>query len=42
MVNAGAMMMHRSGKVAFTREYARQQKEFEQRAIKEFIARHGG
>ncbi len=40
MLEAGALMMRRSPKSAFLREYTLQQEELAQRNVKEFIARH--
>ena len=40
LLTAGALMMKRSPKAAFLREYTVQQEELARQAVKEFIARH--
>jgi len=40
LLEAGALMIRRSPKAAFMREYTLQQEEFARQAVKEFIARH--
>jgi hypothetical protein len=42
LLTAGALMMRRSPRAAFLREYTREQEERARQAVKEFIARHGG
>jgi hypothetical protein len=42
LLAAGALMMRRSPRAAFLREYTREQEERARQAVKEFIARHGG
>lgn len=42
LLAAGALMMRRSPKAAFLREYTRQQEDLAQRAVKEFLIRHAG
>jgi hypothetical protein len=39
---AGALMMRRSPKAEFLRQYAQEEKNRSRQAIKEFIARHAG
>jgi hypothetical protein len=39
---AGALMLRRSPKAAFLREYTLEQEQRAQQAVKEFLARHGG
>jgi hypothetical protein len=41
LLAAGALVIERSPKSAFLREYAREQEDAAQQAIKEFLARHG-
>ncbi len=41
LLTAGALMMRRSPRAAFLRDYTREQEELARQAIKEFIARHG-
>jgi hypothetical protein len=41
LLAAGALMMQRSPKAAFLREYSLQQEEQARRAVKEFLAGHG-
>jgi hypothetical protein len=41
LLAAGALMMRRSPKVAFLREYALEQENRARRAIQEFVKRHG-
>ena len=40
LLSAGALMMRRSPKAAFLREYTLEQEDLAQQAVKEFIARH--
>ena len=40
LLAAGALMMRRSPKSAFLRDYTLEQEELAHRAVKEFIARH--
>lgn len=42
MLSAGALLMRRSPKAEFMRQYALEQEELAQKAIKEFVARHAG
>jgi hypothetical protein len=41
ILSAGALLMSRSPKAAFLREEALAQEELAQKAVKEFISRHG-
>jgi hypothetical protein len=41
LLAAGALMIERSPKAAFLREYTRQQEDQARQAVKEFLARHG-
>lgn len=40
MLAAGALLLRRSPKAAFMREYTLQQEELSRQAIREFVARH--
>ena len=40
LLAAGALMMRRSPKAAFLREYTQQQEDRARQAVKEFLARH--
>ncbi len=42
LLAAGVLMMHRSPKAAFLREYTLEQENRAQQAVKEFLARHAG
>ncbi|OAI41624.1 hypothetical protein AYO40_02925 [Planctomycetaceae bacterium SCGC AG-212-D15] len=42
LISAGALLMRRSPKAAFLREYTLQQEELARQVIKDFIARHAG
>jgi hypothetical protein len=42
LLAAGDLMMSRSSKAAFLREYTQQQESLARQAIKEFVARHAG
>jgi hypothetical protein len=42
LLTAGALMMRRSPKAEFLRQYTLEQERLAQQAIKDFIARHGG
>jgi hypothetical protein len=42
MITAGAMMMRRSPKAEFLRQYTVEQEDLAQQAIKDFISRHAG
>ena len=42
LLAAGALMMQRSPKAAFLREYALEQENRARQAIREFLARHAG
>lgn len=41
ILSAGALMMMRSPKADFLREYTLKQEELAQRAVRDFVARHG-
>ena len=40
MIAAGALMMHRSPRAAFLRDYSLEQENLARQAVKEFLARH--
>jgi hypothetical protein len=42
IIAAGALMMRRSPKAAFLREYALEQEKRARQSVKEFLARHAG
>jgi hypothetical protein len=42
LLRAGALMMSRSPKAAFLRDYKLEQENLARRAIQEFLARHAG
>lgn len=42
LLAAGELMMRRSLKAAFLRDYTQQQEERARQAVKEFLARHAG
>ena len=42
LLAAGVLMMHRSPKAAFLREYTLEQENRARQAVKEFLARHAG
>jgi hypothetical protein len=41
LLAAGALVMRRSPKAAFLREYTQQQEDRARQAVREFLARHG-